>query len=329
MRVIIKKLFNKYNYDLSFDNKLNVIIGENGCGKTTAIKMINNLINQNFIELSNYSFESFEIQDEVSVVIRKNDLEQLAFTKNYDFRPFIFNLNYDKFSSFDQFIKEIHNKSEKFYKYPSNTNCKDDYINNVDKYLEDDKEYINNDSFIDYMKQFRIPYGSLLYLKYLYSFFKKEVAMPNLNNISDNAKFYSFIDINDLNCNIIDFDEKKISLLSNYFDDKHFIKNGNHMDIIDNNTNCQIEFSKLSSGEKKIIKFINVILNCNERTILLLDEPELSLSIYWQRKLIEDLMNNCIAKRIMITTQSTSLLMEDEIDLLVPLFADFKEGFNE
>ena len=53
----------------------------------------------------------------------------------------------------------------------------------------------------------------------------------------------------------------------------------------------QIKFGELSSGEKQIVSlFSTLILEKDSRYFILFDEPELSLSVEWQKILIKDVM---------------------------------------
>ena len=65
----------------------------------------------------------------------------------------------------------------------------------------------------------------------------------------------------------------------------------------------------LSSGEKQILYiFLKVLLQEEKDYVLFMDEPEVTLHIHWQEKLIENirLINpNC---QLIITTHSPSLL---------------------
>jgi len=66
--------------------------------------------------------------------------------------------------------------------------------------------------------------------------------------------------------------------------------------VIDKKSREPIELSNLSSGEKQIVSlFTRILLTTQNNFILLFDEPELSLSIEWQEKLLEDVINtgNC------------------------------------
>lgn len=66
-----------------------------------------------------------------------------------------------------------------------------------------------------------------------------------------------------------------------------------------------IEFKNLSSGEKQIISlFSKIYLSKNKNNIILFDEPELSLSIYWQERLIPDIINSDKCKFLIAITHS-------------------------
>jgi len=82
----------------------------------------------------------------------------------------------------------------------------------------------------------------------------------------------------------------------------------------------KIDFKQLSSGEKQLVLiFLTVLLQKGEPSILLLDEPEISLHITWQEELIKsirELNPNC---QLIITTHSPDLCIgfgDYEIDLI-------------
>lgn len=92
--------------------------------------------------------------------------------------------------------------------------------------------------------------------------------------------------------------------------------------IIDaENIEKEIEISKLSSGEKhEIIMFYELIFETDEGILLLIDEPEISLHVVWQRKFIDDLLKVIEDKKIsvVISTHSPQIIgrhREKQIDL--------------
>lgn len=67
----------------------------------------------------------------------------------------------------------------------------------------------------------------------------------------------------------------------------------------------EININNLSSGEKQIISiFSKLYLDSEEESILLIDEPELSLSIKWQSMLIPDIVKTNKCKKIIAVTHS-------------------------
>lgn len=78
----------------------------------------------------------------------------------------------------------------------------------------------------------------------------------------------------------------------------------------------EIELSKLSSGEKQIISIfskIYLIDDEEQRFIVLFDEPELSLSILWQRELLPDIINSNRCDFLLAVTHSP-FIFENELD---------------
>ncbi len=80
-----------------------------------------------------------------------------------------------------------------------------------------------------------------------------------------------------------------------YLVDKEFRYNESSVSlrIFRENTNDIVELNKLSSGEKQIVSlFSRLYFDEFKNLIILFDEPELSLSIKWQQKLLPDIVNS-------------------------------------
>ncbi|WP_246863071.1 AAA family ATPase [Dolichospermum sp. UHCC 0315A] len=80
-------------------------------------------------------------------------------------------------------------------------------------------------------------------------------------------------------------------------------------------TDAEIDLSKLSSGEKQIIStFSKIYLSeSNKRFIILFDEPELSLSMIWQRQLLPDIINSGKCELLLAVTHSP-FIFDNELD---------------
>ncbi|QNP28840.1 ATP-binding protein [Cylindrospermopsis curvispora] len=89
------------------------------------------------------------------------------------------------------------------------------------------------------------------------------------------------------------------TICNNYLNEKQIVYDEANVDISIQNTanDSTIDFRNLSSGEKQIISlFSKIYLEPHEDFIVLFDEPELSLSIEWQRGGFGDLQNDLIAQ---------------------------------
>lgn len=82
-----------------------------------------------------------------------------------------------------------------------------------------------------------------------------------------------------------------IKVCNGYFNDKHYEYNESTVDLRifrnqDNEEKEEVSLAQLSSGEKQIVSlFAKIYLEPNNNFIVLFDEPELSLSVFWQKKL--------------------------------------------
>lgn len=75
-----------------------------------------------------------------------------------------------------------------------------------------------------------------------------------------------------------------------------------------------IQLTQLSSGEKQIVSlFSKLYLESDERSIVIIDEPELSLSLQWQKMLLPDIMRteNC---DLLLTVTHSPFIFENEFD---------------
>jgi len=78
--------------------------------------------------------------------------------------------------------------------------------------------------------------------------------------------------------------------------------------ITDNELNEPIDFGMLSSGEKQLLLlFCNVITASEDASIFIIDEPEISLNIKWQRKLIQTLLDFAPNKKVQFLFASHSI----------------------
>ena len=132
MKIRINKIFGKYNNEIDFSKNLNIFIGENGIGKSTCIKILNCLLNFDYIGLLNYYFESIEIIEESEKILIKYD--DIAISKEHMLMEYCDN-DYEMYMKFKPDYNEI---SEKYNCHPVaisfDDNTNEEYKENWYKY---------------------------------------------------------------------------------------------------------------------------------------------------------------------------------------------------
>lgn len=123
--------------------------------------------------------------------------------------------------------------------------------------------------------------------------------------IYDNLEFY------------VNYESEKIKILNElfeeYFKSKKIYCSPNGLIISDvKDFNNRYSMKYLSEGEMRII-IILVLTVLNENGVLLLDEPETSLSVMWQQRLVNDILENGMVEHLIISTQSPFIVDDDKL----------------
>ena len=123
--------------------------------------------------------------------------------------------------------------------------------------------------------------------------------------IFDNLDFY------------VNYENDKIKILNNllseYFKNKKIYCSPNGLMISDNKDfKNRYNFKYLSEGEKKVILLL-IISVFNDNDVLILDEVETSLSVIWQKRLINDLLKEGNIDHLIVSTQSPFIVDDDTL----------------
>ena len=149
--------------------------------------------------------------------------------------------------------------------------------------LENKRKILNDVGLIDTEEQYIQPYVDLYKEKII-----KSVLMLYIND--SNAKLQIYDDL-----------EKRISLFLKIINKRFLFKEFK----IDKNTgftfrstvnNIEIPLIGLSSGEQhELVLFYQLLFNTSPKSLVLIDEPEISLHISWQKQFIE----TCLLKKLL------------------------------
>lgn len=152
---------------------------------------------------------------------------------------------------------------------------------------------IDKSSILNYVKSGKNENKGLLF------FINKLIALYNKQETID-ISLKTFADVCNkyLNEKEYVYDEREVTLK---------IKRKNSDDVV--------LLSQLSSGEKQIVSlFSKIYLEKDSNYIILFDEPELSLSIYWQRTLLPDIMKSEKCQFLLSVTHSPFIYDNDLLE---------------
>jgi ABC-type lipoprotein export system ATPase subunit len=145
-RLVIKKLFGTFDYTIELKpDDLTVLIGPNGYGKTTILRILYELAQRNFFYFSGLNFQKIEIclANEQFIVIEKQDHIDLRVT-----------VDGERYSvNFEKILKRISSEVPFFQKLGNIQNIATKLTNTLG--LEDTIKYVNRQ--FDDIPEFRLP----------------------------------------------------------------------------------------------------------------------------------------------------------------------------
>lgn len=298
-KISVRELFGYHSYDLSFNSSdLSIIIGTNGLGKTTIFKMLQIILGGNTIEDFGYllkiPFKEFCVyfKDGIEVKLVK-DIEKLRIS--------------------------YRNKKGGFVWLP-------DTIINIDEKKSDLKtrRKFNKERKHHYINIARIfPQAqNTKGRRFLFVRTNRENIKINMSKYFDGLRAVDNITLSE-----------NISLLNKYFSKLYYIADPSRKTIelneekeliVKTSDGKKLDLSCLSSGEINILAILKEMIFESERdSIMLVDEPEISLHIAWQQQLgeiIQGIMKEKEGAQVVLATHSpfiaagnTDLLVEAEL----------------
>ena len=292
-QLIIRGLHYYRNFDFEFQNFVTVLVGENGVGKTTVMNILYALIRGRWKFLSNVGFDYIEIHftNGKTIAFSHAELEAFLMMKFLNEKEMYVNkitieqLNINdktlkaavvKFHDFNLIIRE--SISDPVLYLPSFRSIRDS-LQFIGRTLEPPKNENQDESDTNEFQNI-----------------EEEILIP--------------IEMNYLNHPIargVDQGQiEKFTIVCNEYlqNIKLFVKS-RRITPINKMSGEIITFDQLSSGEKQIIYiFSHVYLIHKRNVIILFDEPELSLSLTWQRRILPDIVNSGRCSFLLAITHS-------------------------
>lgn len=304
-KVEIKGMFGRYDVDWQLNPDVNILVGENGTGKSTILRGIQriNLSNKakisfpyNFVDNKNISLSKMTLRHKLSIDNDTITLQQYPFDEAHKTQEYSINsyLNYLDdippiyfIQTFDNYLPKKDETSKDYIRTHLDVELDKQILNYM---FFENKKFKDNSNRNKSLKE--VLRNSFLFLEITNKLFKdtyKEVILSNKNDGTTDSIFRVKIT-----------NDKELSL----FD--------------------------LSSGEKQLLVILLIIL-CQDKkpSILLMDEPEISLDVSWQFELISiirELNPNC---QLIIVTHSPAIYgkgWRDKVFFIDDLIPQFKKA---
>jgi len=286
----IQKIYKNKNFKWLVGEDTNILIGKNGTGKSTILKLIHACINKDKEVLNKFNFPSVE----------------LKIKKYYDDSSFqdITISNTQNFSDIKSILVDTFDgKAIKCEKNQSDLDCK------LEKLVENFGQYQ-----LELSKEFEKESQEIRD--------KISIIIENISKATP-SELTEFQDLKVKENIKRETIYKRINLFKEILDD--FLLDTKKEIILDDSKNplliklknedMYLSLDKISSGEKQILViFLTVLLEKDEPFILLMDEPETSLHVEWQSKLIESIKELNDNIQMIIATHNPLLMLNRDSD---------------
>lgn len=349
-KIAVERLFGFLNYDIELPESEHVVItGPNGYGKTMLLKLIHNAISNNYAELAKINFGTFElftnlghvrylstasgIQVESFIhdtkkIITHSDQHvsgEKVFdgTRDYSILIHSVHLN-DESESYSTIAKQRVFLKDKMLLAQTRLSVLDQLVDDFFSCISKKTQAFHNDQLPEMLQQRVVGLQATLapYTQFgLLPKSSKYLELSNLNLVSDNAinlreKLDEIFYEESLHADFVG----RLHMFSELIAKKNFsfktlTINPQVGFAFFNHVGSNIPLHKLSSGEKNQVSiFFDLIFKAENGTLILIDEPEVSLHISWQRDLLNEFSQ--ISKfnhysQLIVTTHSPDVIGDD------------------
>jgi predicted ATP-binding protein involved in virulence len=190
------------------------------------------------------------------------------------------------------------------------------------KRLIECKEFLSEDDF-------RIRFAKLTKKQELLKVFGISTTQPDVTEYNKETANVLTVYLNDSEQKLGVYDEllSKIELFVNILNEKRFafksiVINGTQGFYFQLSNGQRLSLADLSSGEQQeVVLLYELLFKTDSNTLILIDEPEISLHVEWQKPFIQDLQRIAKMKQIsfLVSTHAPGII-NDKWDLTRDLF---------
>ncbi len=335
--VVVKGLFNEYDYELNLNPDLTFIHSPNGLGKSTIAHMVYSILRGDRTYLEDIPFSRMNIafvddstliveksNGKMSVRIQKNRLESPLTDEELDNISDIIYLPPERLmitkkdghivnaleSAAQELYDSIRTAKDNTKLTPSNQQHKDISNSDLEFWCKDLKaklDFIKDAGF-----EPEIPTG--------YRF------PPSRYDLIDDREKYE-----DLAYSVSDYVEKNYQfaesiivfkdIINNIFINKTIDVSATGKLVVSMNNGTSLPLNKLSSGETQVLlMFYYILFHSGQDGVVIVDEPEISLHVSWQQMLGDYFSDICRVRKVQIIVATHSpQIIHDKWDLAIEM----------
>ena len=303
----IEKLYGKYDIEWKLREGVNIIAGDNGSYKSTLLKILASIC------------EPETISDDFCVKGVTLSMTDNTLIKFRSFKDSLLRLKKD--AEEDEMLSELAAKIKADIEGKDDNSLSDHTLNASIIVIKQGDRTLSISNYkqlrgYNLISTFDVPAGAdkgsvldqqLDKLESEYAYYLSDLTKQITTRIQQNGQV-NMTDLEDINAHNNTF----ISIINRAF--------ANTNKTVDT-TQSKLQFKlgedllesnkRLSAGEKQfLIVMLTVLMQRNEERILIMDEPEISMHLDWQRTLIENIQTlnpNC---QIIIATHSPGVIMD-------------------
>ena len=304
----IEKLYGKYDFDWDLRSDINIIAGDNGSYKTTLLNIIASLCEPKRVP------ESYILKG--ATLVMTEDIS----VKFRSFRDSLLKLKKD--AANDEMLTELVTKFQAEIDEKNEKNLSDLTLNASVIAIKQGESKLSVGNFkklriFNKISTFDVPalkneMSSVLdqqleVLESEYAYYLSDLSKQLSDlihqagkvDMEDMKKIYAH---NDMFIEIVNEAFKRTNKTVDTTKSKLQFKIGD--ELLESN-------KRLSSGEKQfIIVMLTILLQRNQESILIMDEPEISMHLDWQRNLIQNIQKLNPSCQIILATHSPGIIMD-------------------
>lgn len=339
--ISLKGLWHAYDIEWKINERVTILSGINGSGKSTILRIVGTLLKGEFLPdfmVNKVSEVVIKLDDDLKIEskIYHESLRSLKkkAEKDDDVAVLVERLEKEPENNLNQLNRRFEAQSVQFMKGKHKIS----------------KEEFQKRVLSDFISTFdhapKKPEDSSKMLEYIIKAQYSELDR-HLDNVISRYKSY-LIELSNNVTNLVASDPENISsvreilrsrnTLQDIIDDffsqtkKRVNREKGELEFIFNKDEMSHPCSDLSAGEKQLILILlTVFMQSGKPSILIMDEPEISLHVDWQRKLIEKILELNPKCQIIVSTHSPSMILNGWHEAVVnvsSLSGNFKKYVN-